>query len=168
MKEQRHYMSITPKGTIRNLLERILLRGEGEEIEIADRKYDLREQGDLTKDDPRRIKIYKSIEDQIRLNPCFQIKLNIKVGSIEEKNKFDYKITLSRVDETPSNEEDKGNHEYTIIEGVLYKIKEEGNPQEIKSKSVFGRDQTRKMVLRDLAISGKLPDEVVLTFDSLK
>jgi hypothetical protein len=154
---EKHRMSITPRGTLTDLVETVF-KGKGKHIIIANRNYTLREQGDLTEQNSVRTSMLKDLENYARSHPGVRYSNEIELGSEKrEQEEPTLKIRYVKAEEIPNSEEDIGAHQYLIVEGTRYRIDVEGNPEVVKINNNNIIKQGRQMILAYKKGCGELP-----------
>ncbi len=157
---KRYDASLTPKGSLTEIVRRIF-QGKGEETEINGEKYVLRERGETPEE--MRFAIRSDLEKRVRLNPG-SIQSTTYIPQKNEPEEYACRGIFSLAEEIPSIEED-GDYEYTIIEGVRYRVDWEGDKEKVfayKSKMIrLGRDR----ILNCWKGQGKMPKKMVLGYN---
>lgn len=157
---EKHRMSITPRGTLTDLVETVF-RGKGNPIAIAGREYTFREYGSLSEQDPVRASMLRGLENQARISPGIRYSNEVELGK-EEKGLAEptLKIRYVKSEAIPNPEEDKGTHQYMIIEGTRYRVEINGNAKVMGITVDEIMQQGRQMILAYQKRHGKIPNGI--------
>ncbi len=158
---EKHRISITPKGTLTDIVETIF-RGRGNSIRIYGRNYTLREYGNLSEQDPIRVAMLRELEAWARDNPGRRYSNEIELDGQKGIEQPTLKVLFTRAEEIPSMQEDKGSHQYLIIEGTRYKVEIEGD---LKAGGITSNEimrEGRKMISSFYKNQGRLPKSIEL------
>lgn len=156
----KYRMSITPRRTLKNVVESIF-RGRGNDITIGGREYALREYGNLQEQDLTREDMLRSLENQARAYPgvrhSLEVELENKPMELEEPT---LRIRYIKAEDIPSVEDDKGTHQYMIVEGTRYRVEIEGSPKTLGKKMDQIMNDGRQMILNYEKEHGVLPNGI--------